>query len=52
MKIEGTYLDSKINHKDADYKRDQKRKAKLGFNRISNKRVLTKKFADNRQKIS
>lgn len=57
MQIEGTYLDSKVNHKDADYKREQKRKAKLGFKRIAkgfslHKRALTKKFADNHQKMS
>ena len=57
MNIEGTYLDSKVNHKEADYKREQKRKAKLGFKRIGkgfsiHKRALTKKFADNHQKMS
>jgi hypothetical protein len=57
MQVEGTYLDPKVNHKDVDYAREQKRKNKLGFKRIGegfslHKRALTKKFADNHQKMS
>lgn len=57
MQVEGTYLDPKVNHKDVDYTREQKRKNKLGFKRIAkgfsiHKRALTKKFADKHQKMS
>ena len=53
----GDYTDPEQNGKAADYAREQKRKAKLGFKRIAkgfsiNKRALTKKFADNHQKMS
>lgn len=53
----GDYTDPEQNGKAADYVRDQKRKNKLGFKRIAkgfsiNKRALTKKFADNHQKMS
>ena len=53
----GDYNDPEQNDKAADYAREQKRKAKLGFKRIAkgfsiNKRALTKKFADNHQKMS
>ena len=56
IKNPGDYTDPEQNGKAADYVRDQKRKAKLGFKRIArgfsiNKRALTKKFADNHQKI-
>ena len=53
----GDYTDPEQNGKDADYAREQRRKNKLGFKRIAkgfsiNKRALTKKFADNHQKMS
>lgn len=53
----GDYTDPEQNGKAADYAREQKRKNKLGFKRIAkgfsiNKRALTKKFADNHQKMS
>lgn len=52
----GDYTDPEQNGKAADYAREQKRKNKLGFKRIAkgfsvNKRALTKKFADNHQKV-
>ena len=57
IKNPGDYTDPEQNGKAADYEREQKRKAKLGFKRIAkgfsiNKRALTKKFADNHQKMS
>ena len=57
IKNPGDYTDPEQNGKAADYAREQKRKAKLGFKRIAkgfsiNKRALTKKFADNHQKMS
>jgi len=53
----GDYLDPSQNNKIQDYVRDSARKAKLGFTRIAkgfslHKRALTKKFADNHQKMS
>ena len=57
IKNPGDYTDPKQNGKAADYTIEQKRKNKLGFKRIAkgfsiNKRALTKKFADNHQKMS
>ena len=57
IKNPGDYTDPEQNSKAIDYAREQKRKAKLGFKRIAkgfsiNKRALTKKFADNHQKMS
>ena len=57
FKNPGDYTDPKQNGKAADYAIEQKRKNKLGFKRIDkgfsiNKRALTKKFADNHQKMS
>lgn len=57
IKNPGDYTDPEQNGKAADYAREQKRKNKLGFKRIDkgfsiNKRALTKKFADNHQKMS
>ena len=51
------YLDPIQNNKMKDYIRESARKNKLGFERISkissvNNRALTKKFADNHQKMS
>ena len=55
MNIVGTYLDPKVNNKEADYKLARKRKSKLGFRKMAgfsiNKRALTKKYADNHQKL-
>lgn len=53
----GDYTDPEQNGKAADYAREQKRKNKLGFKRIDkgfsiNKRALTKKYADNHQKLN
>ena len=53
----GDYIDPEQNGKAADYAREQKRKNKLGFKRIDkgfsiNKRALTKKYADNHQKLN
>ena len=53
----GDYLDPIQNNKMKDYIRESARKNKLGFKRISkissvNNRALTKKFADNHQKMS
>ena len=53
----GDYNDPEQNGKASDYAIAAKRKAKLGFKRIAkgfsiNKRALTKKFADNHQKMS
>ena len=57
IKNPGDYTDPEQNCKAADYAREQKRKAKLGFKRIAkgfsiNKRALTKKYADNHQKLN
>ena len=57
VKNPGDYTDPEQNGKAADYAREQKRKNKLGFKRIAkgfslHKRALTKKFADNHQKMS
>ena len=57
IKNPGDYTDPEQNGKTADYAREQKRKNKLGFKRIAkgfsiNKRALTKKFADNHQKLN
>jgi hypothetical protein len=57
VKNPGDYTDPEQNSKAADYAREQKRKNKLGFRRIAkgfslHKRALTKKFADNHQKMS
>lgn len=57
----GDYTDPEQNGKAADYIKEQKRKDKLGFKRVIgknglpyslHKRALTKKFADNHQKMS
>ena len=53
----GDYTDPKQNGKIADYLREERRKTRLGFVRISkyyslHKRALTKKFADNHQKLN
>lgn len=53
----GDYTDPEQNGKAADYAREQRRKNKLGFKRIArsfilHQRALTKKFADNHQKMS
>ena len=53
----GNYNDLEQNGKASAYAIEVKRKAKLGFKRIAkgfsiNKRALTKKFADNHQKMS
>lgn len=53
----GNYNDPEQNSKASAYAIEAKRKAKLGFKRIDkgfsiNKRALTKKFADNHQKMS
>lgn len=52
----GNYLDPIQNNKMKDYIRESARKNKLGFKRISksfsiHNRALTKKFADNHQKM-
>lgn len=57
VKNPGDYTDPEQNGKAADYAREQKRKNKLGFKRIAkgfsiHKRALTKKFADNHQKMA
>ena len=57
IKNPGDYLDPTQNNKMQDYVRDSARKDKLGFKRIGkgfsiHKRALTKKFADNHQKMS
>lgn len=61
IKNPGDYTDPEQNGKIADYTRDQRRKDKLGFKRVIgknglpyslHKRALTKKFADNHQKMS
>lgn len=57
VKNPGDYLDSTQNNKMQDYIREHARKHKLGFERISkgisvHNRALTKKFADNHQKMS
>ena len=57
IKNPGNYTDLEQNGKATDYAREQKRKNKLGFKRIArgfsiHKRALTKKFADNHQKMS
>ena len=53
----GDYTDPEQNGKASTYAIEAKRKAKLGFKRIArgfslHKRALTKKFADNHQKVS
>lgn len=53
----GDYTDPEQNGKASTYAIEAKRKAKLGFKRIArgfslHKRALTKKFADNHQKMS
>lgn len=53
----GDYLDPTQNNKMQNYIRESARKSKLGFERISkaisvHNRALTKKFADNHQKMS
>ena len=53
----GDYLDPIQNNKIQDYIRESARKDKLGFKRITksfsvHNRALTKKFADNHQKMS
>ena len=57
----GDYNDPAQNHKDVDYAKEQRRKDKLGFKRVIgmnglhyslHKRALTKKFADNHQRMS
>lgn len=57
IKNPGDYLDPTQNNKMQDYIRESGRKHKLGFERIRKKisvhnRALTKKFADNHQKMS
>lgn len=57
VKNPGDYTDPEQNGKAADYAKEQRRKNKLGFKRIAkgfslHKRALTKKFADNHQKMS
>lgn len=53
----GDYNDPEQNGKASTYAIEAKRKAKLGFKRITrgfslHKRALTRKFADNNQKMS
>lgn len=53
----GDYNDAEQNGKASAYAIETKRKAKLGFKRIAkgfsiNKRALTKKYADNHQKLN
>ena len=53
----GDYNDPEQNGKASTYAIEAKRKAKLGFKRIArgfslHKRALTRKFADNHQKMS
>lgn len=53
----GDYKDSEQNGKASIYAIEERRKNKLGFKRIAgnfslHKRALTKKFADNHQKMS
>ena len=57
IKNSGDYTDPIQNNKMQDYIRENTRKNKLGFGRISNifsfnNKGLTKKFADNHQKMS
>ena len=57
IKNPGDYLDHIQNNKIKDYVIENARKNKLWFRRISkiysvNNRALTKRFADNRQKMS
>lgn len=57
IKNPGDYTDPEQNGKASTYAIEAKRKNKLGFKRIAkgfsiHKRALTKKFADNHQKMS
>ena len=57
LKNPGDYLDPIQNNKIQDYVRENARKDKLGFKRITksfsvHNRALTKKFTDNHQKMS